>query len=446
MFNFCEQNRRMNPSLTHLLTLANKPRTIVGLMSGTSLDGLDIALCKISGEGNTTSLAVNKFKSLPYNKEFLAVVRPLFANKNASLHEVTLANAYVARAHAKMLLDTLATWDIKTSEIDVLASHGQTIYHAPHSAIDPTNKQQKVVSSTLQIGDGDHLAYLSQILTLSDFRQKHVAANGEGAPLIPYADFLLFSDSNEHRVLLNIGGIANYTFLPANGGFNAVVSADTGPGNTLMDTAILHVQSLSLQKPLNTLPISQYTYDKNGEFAQKGNVNEHLLLTLISLSKIGSSQLNIPQENLPSKRVHNKSTGQETYNIHFIMRALAQAGIPNFPTQAQDFYDLLATLNMFTAKTISNAINALPLPNGDNALKVVYVSGGGVHNQVLLRNIAQCLPTCKVCNSAQLGIAPDAKEAALFAVLANQTLFGHSSVFRNNNGVPATTFGKISLP
>lgn len=435
----------MNSSLLRLLSLEHKSRIIVGLMSGTSLDGLDIALCEISGHGANTVLKIKHFTSLPYSATFLSKLRPIFANPLAPLKDVTIANAWMAREHAHMLQASLAKWDLQPADIDLLASHGQTIFHAP-KALTPHDGNPKLrASATLQIGDGCHLAYLTNILTISDFRQKHVAAGGEGAPLVPYADFLLFSSARENRVLLNIGGIANYTYLLAGGAFSAVQSADTGPGNTLMDTAIEHAKALQLDNNKScTYPNIVRHYDESGQFAAKGQVDEALLTAMLN----AASALNVHAEQA------SQSTGQETYNLHFIIGAMKQSdssALASFPVCEQGLYDLLATLSMFTALTISAAVNSLTL-TGDNVEQaVMYISGGGVYNLTLVDNIKGCLPRVIVKTSDDLGISPSAKEAALFAVLANQTVFGDSSLFGdhscgNDNRAPATCFGKISLP
>jgi len=429
---------------------------IIGLMSGTSLDGLDIALCKVSGDGLATSLKVERFMSVRYSAEFLAIVRPLFANPSAPLDEVTRANAWVAREHARMLIGVLNNWGIDSDHVDILASHGQTIFHAPRTLPLSQHRNNSIepalASATLQIGDGDHLAFLTKILTLSDFRQKHIAANGEGAPLVPYADYLLFSSTSENRILVNIGGIANFTYIPSSASFNQVVSADSGPGNTLMDALIQNVSTLTANKSVvNQLPNIDKLYDSNGDFALKGKVD--VLLLNVLLGQLNNNALNEEQ----SISV-NKSTGQETFNINFVHRALetlyrentgninTSALIDYLSTSKQAFYNLLATLNLFTAKTIGNAIANLSISKREYENTVIYLSGGGVHNPVLVANIRECAAHLSVKSCNDLGIDADAKEAALFAVLANQTLFGNSSVFANDNGIPQTAFGKISLP
>lgn len=425
-------------------------------MSGTSLDGLDIALCEVSGHGLATSLQVKRFASIRYDIEFLSIIRPIFANPKAPLSQVTQANAWVAREHASMIIKTLAKWDLSSEDVDILASHGQTIFHAPNSLALPKNKkslaEQTLASATLQIGDGDHLAFLTQIVTVSDFRQKHVAAGGEGAPLVTYADYLLFSSLNENRILMNIGGIANFTYIPVNSSFDTVVSADSGPGNTLMDTVIQFTNELSVSDSLSKrLPPFLNMYDANGDFASKGNIDEQLLN--IMLAALNSSVANRDQ-GVPA----NRSTGQETFNINFVYQALEKRMPATLQCQEKSiladylsagkeaFYDLIATLNLFTAKTICMAIEKLHLSMDESKNTTIYLSGGGVHNSVLVDNIQKCIAHIPVKLCSDLGINADAKEAALFAVLANQTIYGNSAVFANNNGIPSTSFGKISLP
>jgi anhydro-N-acetylmuramic acid kinase len=452
----------MNPSLIRLADLAQKPRSIIGLMSGTSLDGLDIVLCEVSGHGLSSKLDVKQFLSIAYSDEFLSILRPVFANPQAPLSDVTRTNAWIAREHAKMITNALAKWGISNTEVDILASHGQTIFHAPNilelKSDIATEDDCTFATASLQIGDGDHLAFLTQIITVSDFRQKHIAAGGEGAPLVPYADYLLFSDTSESRILINVGGIANFTYLPSNKGFDSVVSADSGPGNTMMDVLIQHVNTLKVSNDLPTgIPQITKPYDANGDFAAKGNIDETLLNIMIA----------------KSTEVANSSTGQETYNIDFISQALntlmqesysiesysiESYSIESDPTESRlilrrylsqhknAFFNLIATLNFFTAKTISLALGKLPLSKDKLNPPIIYLSGGGVHNSVLINNIQKCVGHIPVKTCTELGINADAKEAALFAILANQAIYGSNDVFANKHGIPATSFGKISLP
>ncbi|HKO82130.1 MAG TPA: anhydro-N-acetylmuramic acid kinase, partial [Chitinophagaceae bacterium] len=246
----------MNKNISALNHIAAKSkRTIIGLMSGTSVDGLDIALCHFSGTGMDTSTELKKFETIPYDKDYKAEISSVFSKKMVDLERLCLLNAWVAIQHANMILHCLKKWNIKPNEVDIVASHGQTIFHAPRSL----HGNSKFGNATLQIGDGDHLACKTGIITISDFRQKHIAAGGEGAPLAAYGDFLIFSKKNENRIMLNIGGIANFTFLPGNLNADEVFCSDTGPGNTLMDAFV--------QK---NYP-GKY-FDENATLASKGKV------------------------------------------------------------------------------------------------------------------------------------------------------------------------------
>ena len=217
-----------------LQQIANKSeRRIVGLMSGTSLDGLDVALCRISGVGRQTRLVIEKFATLPYTDAFRKEVRKVFSVKQGNIELLVLLHSYIGKMHGNMVAETLRQWQVSPVEVDLIASHGQTMYHAP-AFLHPHSGYE---NATLQIGDGDHLAMATGIITGSDFRLKHIAAGGEGAPLAVYGDYLIFSDEHENRVMLNIGGIANFTWLPSASLTDQIpgFSTDVGPGNTMMD-------------------------------------------------------------------------------------------------------------------------------------------------------------------------------------------------------------------
>ena len=256
----------MKSSIDQLYNISNKySKRIIGLMSGTSLDGLDIALCDISGNGKDTSINLLNFTTIPYDDYFKNEITFIASKKEVELERVCMLNEAIARKHAAMINECLIKWGINHSSIDLIASHGQTIYHAPEIF----HKKDYYKNATLQIGDGDHIATLTGIITISDFRQKHVAAGGEGAPLVSYGDYLLFSKDQTNKILLNIGGIANLTFIPANANFEDIISTDIGPGNTLMDKWIKR-------------EIPEMHFDNNGEMASKGKVNATLLNKMLS--------------------------------------------------------------------------------------------------------------------------------------------------------------------
>ncbi|MBC7655134.1 MAG: anhydro-N-acetylmuramic acid kinase, partial [Oligoflexus sp.] len=222
----------MNLDIGKLSKIADKnERLIIGLMSGTSLDGLDIALCNIMGFGKSTKVQLLAFETISYPADFKNTVKKICFIKDVDLEQICLINKGIAQLHAKYINAFLAKNKYQNNQIDLIASHGQTIYHSSAKL----RNVDDFGNATFQIGDADQIAVNTGIITLSDFRQKNIAQGEEGAPLALYGDYLLFRDDNESRVLLNIGGIANFTILKPNINFEDVLCSDLGPGNTLMD-------------------------------------------------------------------------------------------------------------------------------------------------------------------------------------------------------------------
>ncbi|MDP3666561.1 MAG: anhydro-N-acetylmuramic acid kinase [Sediminibacterium sp.] len=398
----------MNKNLDKLCSIASgNSRIIIGLMSGTSLDGLDIALCRFTGSGHKTKIDLLQFETIAYENDFTVEIKSVFSKKSVSLEKVCVLNGWVAQQHAQMILHCLAKWNIGPEEVDLIASHGQTIYHAP-KLLHPNDK---FGNATLQIGDGDQLAVTTGIITISDFRQKHIAAGGEGAPLAVYGDYFIFSKEGENRIMLNIGGIANFTYLPGNLDARTIFSTDTGPGNTLMDAyAQQHFQ----------LP-----YDKNAAIARLGKVNENLLAQLLLHPFF--------EKGFP------KTTGPELFNLAYLESALILSGIESI-----SHFDMMATINRFSAVTIAEAIQR----NLQDQLSYsIYTSGGGMHNPLLMEQIQLLMPGYSFQTTNALQINPDAKEALLFAVLANETIAGGDIAIGNGSSdIPSVSMGKISFP
>ncbi|NGP77427.1 anhydro-N-acetylmuramic acid kinase [Balneolaceae bacterium YR4-1] len=399
----------MNPSISKLSGISGKKtRRIVGLMSGTSLDGLDIALCDVTGSGTDTSVDLVRFDTISYDRNTREALSEITSVEQAELEKVCIMNARLGELHAQMILDTLDKWSIKPLDVDCIASHGQTIFHAPKSK----HGVNDLPNATLQIGDGDHIASKTGILTISDFRQKHTAVGGEGAPMAGLVDEILFRHAHENRILLNIGGIANLTLLPAGkGNHRPAMTTDTGPGNTLIDAAVRKYFARN--------------YDKDGEIAQSGKVDRTLLNKL--------------KEHPFFKRSIPKTTGPELFNLAWVLEILSanQIAIP-------EPEDLIATLTRLTAETIAEAIHNLE--HDDDNIQV-YVSGGGVHNKLLMKWLKEHLPGYWIQNFKKLGLDPDAKEAVLFAVLANETLAGEGFRLENHSKqLQKVNFGKISFP
>ena len=397
----------MNNQIQKLYNIALKAeRLIIGLMSGTSMDGLDIALCKMKKSGKATEIEVLKFKTVDYTGDFRHKIKAIFSKKDADLQLVCLMNEEIALVHAELINQTLKSWGIANAEIDLIASHGQTIFHAPKSL----HKLKDYPNGTLQIGDGDHIAVQTGIITISDFRQKHIAAGGEGAPLAVYGDYLMFSKENEDRVMLNIGGIANFTYLPGNLNANEVFSTDVGPGNTIMDQF--------MQK------YYQKFYDKDAEVALKGKTNKDLLTALLN--------------NDFFEMAFPKTTGPELFNLVYLESAQIQSS-----TQKISNEDVMTTLCHFSATVIAKSINRCFIEASNTH---IYMSGGGIHNPLLVDLLKEKLPNAKFFTTKDLNINPDAKEAVLFAVLANETVVGGQTDFGNRKEVPSVCMGKICLP
>ncbi len=373
----------------------------IGLMSGTSLDGLDIALCKFTGAGLSTHFELVQFITIPYPDSFKQEVQQVFARRNADLEKVTLLNAYIGSYHAELILQALGQWKVDPQEVDFIASHGQTIYHAPQRL----HQHKNYSNATLQIGDGDHIAVKTGILTISDFRQKHIAAGGEGAPLALYGDVLLGNKTGQNRVLLNIGGIANLTWLPGDGDFNRVLCTDIGPGNTLIDAACRKY----FDKP----------FDEDSAIAYRGKVNDDLLTALLSHSFF--------DEKAP------KTTGPELFNLAMVAEAQQRSGTVKISGE-----DLICTLSAFTAASIAGFVKENIA--GDHVK--IFTSGGGARNPFVIGELKKLLPQATIEDSSLLGINPDAKEAILFALLGNEALCGEPIIGVN----PAVLMGKFCFP
>jgi anhydro-N-acetylmuramic acid kinase len=398
----------MHQNIQNLVNVAAKQeRMVVGLMSGTSMDGLDIALCSIKGSGSDTKFELKAFTTVDYTNDFKEKILSIFSKEMVALETLCLLNAWVGKQHGKMVLNALDSWKIAPENVDMIASHGQTIYHAPKS-LHPNSEYDP---ATLQIGDGDHIAVTTSILTLSDFRQKHLAAGGEGAPLAVYGDYLLCSHPTENRLLLNMGGIANFTYLSAGCTLDQVFSTDTGTGNTLMDA-------------YTRAHFAPLAYDKNGAIAASGKISAALLSELKAHSFFS---LVLP-----------KTIGPELFNLDFLFKAQNASNTLGLSPQ-----DVMATLNRFSAETIADCIQS-SIPAGSKFN--MYSSGGGMHNPVLMDHLTSLLPDATLYSSDVIGINPDAKEAILFALLANEAVAG-TPLFAGGHATKIpTTMGKISFP
>lgn len=395
----------MNKNIADLHRIASKKsRLIIGLMSGTSLDGLDVALCRISGSGTDTNVTVEAFHTWAYSPKFKNSILEVFAKPQVNFQKLTELNATIGKVHGQLVLKSLKKWKVKPQQVDLIASHGQTVFHAPRFLF-----PKSVCNSTLQIGDGDHLAVETGIITLSDFRQKHVSAGGEGAPLAVYGDYLLFSKKGSNRILLNAGGIGNFTYLPASAKASEVFVTDTGPANTLIDQTIRHF-------------LPGKSFDKDAQLASKGKPDLALLTALKSHSFF--------------KQKFPKTIGPELFNLEYVKAAQERSS-----TTGISLHDLLATLTYFSSVTMADAIKHVI---GKKKFDL-FTSGGGAHNPLMMQWLTKLLPQVSFYKMDALGIPGDAKEAVLFAILANEALVGGKTDFGNRSKIPSVSMGKISF-
>ena len=441
------------------------PHLVLGLMSGTSLDGLDMALCRLQGHGTQTTVELLHFACAAYSSEERARLRAVVSHDAAPLADLCRLNRWLAERHAACVLEQLETWQVSPSTLTCIASHGQTIFHSPPRTTAEENDAPAALPSatpspglspgmlspgtlapaTLQLGDGDHLAVATGVLTVCDFRQKEIAAGGEGAPLAPYVDALLYSAEDAWRVLLNLGGVANVTLLPPRRSGLAGLCGDTGPGNTLIDGAVRRLWPGKTQ-------------DEDGRIAADGRVHEDLLRCCLAH----------PFFDLPLPR----STGLETFHAAYLERCLQTVFLgestregPSRERPSREKLwrclspaDLLATLTALTAESIAEALRRLKLrlaPAGMQPL-TVYASGGGVYNRSLMteleRRLQRALGPLELRTSQALGVPAEAKEALIFAVLAHETLFGEGFLVPFGSGTQEKAprrrvrLGKIALP
>jgi anhydro-N-acetylmuramic acid kinase len=388
-----------------LLALRQRPaRLIVGLMSGTSADGTDAALCEIAGAGETTRARVLAHLTIPF-------ARPLreriYALAEADASEVCELNVLLGETFAEAVLAVCKAAGIGLREVHLVGSHGQTAAHRPRSA--------GRIGATLQIGEAAVISERTGLPVVCDFRVRDVAAGGEGAPLVPLVDHLLFRAPGVRRAIQNIGGIANVTLV--GDAFADLVAFDTGPGNMALD-AVTRAASRGME-----------AYDAEGLRAARGQIDPALLAELHRHPFLA----------LPPP----KSTGREAFGRPFVYPLLDRfaARAPSAPGLSP-LDDLLATLTRFTAETIARSYREhLPAPPDE-----VYLCGGGAANPTLRAHLQSLCAPIPVRDTGALGVPPKAKEAVAFAVLANETLFGHpGNVPRATGARGGRVLGKISF-
>ncbi|RMG09431.1 MAG: anhydro-N-acetylmuramic acid kinase [Planctomycetota bacterium] len=374
----------MSSRLDELLAVARKPeRRIVGLMSGTSLDGIDAALCRVSGCGTATEVVLERFRTLPFSPQLRDRIE---AALEGDAHTLCTVNFELGEAFAQAARDVVEEAGHGLDEVDVIASHGQTVHHV--------DRAKSATPSTLQIGEPAVIAERTGRLVVADFRPRDIAAGGAGAPLVAYADHCLFSRPGRTRLLQNIGGIANVTVVTERP--EDVVAFDTGPGNLVIDEVCREV----LQ--------DEDAFDRDGAYSRLGEVDAPLLARLLDDGYF--------------RRPPPKTTGREEFGADYTRELIDTYD----PTR---LIDLLATVVQFTASSIVQAYRDFVFPRFP--VDEVVVSGGGVHNQTLMDALRRELEADGVAlrhfDELEVGFSADAKEAVAFAILANETIQGRTS-------------------
>lgn len=386
--------------LERLAAIAAQPsRIVAGAISGTSMDSIDVALCKITGADRAAEVELLHLHQEPYDESLASQLRDPLA---LTVRDISELNMLVGEIFADACLNSFAAAGRAPDEIDLIGSHGQTIYH--HSAV------QGSVRSTIQLGDADVIAVRTGVAVIADFRARDIAAGGEGAPLTPYADMILYRlNFAPHRAVLNLGGIANITYLERGNG--TVRGFDTGPANAPLD------------RLARLLSDSRQPCDQDGKLAASGTVDDAMLRDLLD-----DDYLAAPPP---------KSTGFEVYGDSLIANLIAKYGPPTV--------NMMATLTEFVARTVSDAVSRYVLPNADIA--EIVLAGGGSQNPELRRRVRDALAPIELIDSDSLGVPSQAREAMAFALLANDALLGLPTSLPSVTGAAtAQVLGKLSFP
>ncbi len=383
----------------------------VGLMSGTSLDGIDAALVDITGVDAATRVELVAFETCPLpastRERILAACRPGGADARA----LCSLNMELGHLFSRAVGAVCHAAGVEPARLGFVASHGQTIWHEPEGARG-LEEGAGLFAGTLQLGAPAVIAYEHGVRVVADFRTMDMVAGGQGAPLVPFSEVVLYGSGRLNRVLLNVGGIGNVTVLPRGRDARRVFAFDTGPGNMMIDEAC---------RRLFGAP-----YDADGAIAAAGTVDASALAELLS--------------NPYFEAAPPKSTGRELFGAQAVERFLGE-----HPGLAPA--DAVATLTELTAESIARACARWVAPRLDGGLDELVVGGGGAHNAHLVARLAALLPETRVCTQEDLGFSSDAKEAVAFAVLGNQTIHGRPSNVPAATGArEAVILGNITYP
>lgn len=382
--------------------ILKKKKLAIGIMSGTSLDGIDACLVEIQGCGLKTKVKLLDFITEDYSSKERKDILKLCSPDTSNVEEICLMNVALGRKFGKIAKRLIEKNNLENSNVDFVSSHGQTIYHMPKE------------SATLQIGELAEIAAETGCITIGDYRPSDMAVGGQGAPLVPYVDYILFTNSNKGRILINIGGISNLTALKANGTAEEILAFDCGPGNMLIDSLIA------------ILTNNKFRFDEGGNIALKGTVDEDF----IDLVMEKDDFVFTPPP---------KSTGREKYNKDMVRELL------NLKEKySLNFEDFIATITAYTYKSIAHNIKKYVLPKME--INEIYVGGGGSKNNAILKGIGENLGI-DVHTMEKLNFSSDAKEAIAFTILGNEFLNGKFNNLKSATGAKKDiVMGKLVYP
>lgn len=382
-------------------------RLIIGLMSGTSADGIDAVLTEISGYGKEISVRELNFLFVPFERQVRERIIRIGEGSLGGSAEICRMSNLLGHLYADACLELCRQADVDPKEIDLVGNHGQTVWHMP---LEEEYLGRKV-TGTLQIGEDARIAEAVGCPVIGDFRVRDMAAGGLGAPLVPYTEYLIYRRTDRTVALQNIGGIGNVTILPKNCDLDQVTAFDTGPGNMVMDALTLRLTE------------GKQSFDDCGRLAASGKIDKTLLAYMLREPYL--------------KRKPPKTTGREYFGKKYVDEMVNFAAIHHI-----SLLDCLATATRFTAESIAIGVTQFSPKRPD----IMIVGGGGSRNPVLLRHLSDCLQECHVMTNEEAGYDSDSKEAVAFAVLANEALGGME------NNVPSATgaahpvvMGKISF-
>jgi anhydro-N-acetylmuramic acid kinase len=378
-----------------LESIASKPeRLVIGIMSGTSVDGVDAVLVRVRGSGEHVAWRLLRHETLLYSPKVRDLILRCAEPGSGDTASICRLDALLGELFSRAAAHVATQAGISLATVDLIGSHGQTVQHLP----EPLMMTGILVRATLQLGEPGVIAERTGVTTIAHFRARDVAAGGQGSPLVSYVDYLLFRNRARGRLVINIGGVASLTAIPAGAGPERVIGFDTGPGNMVIDGLVSHLTG------------GREAFDHGGRYARRGAVAEPLLRRLL--------------EHPYFRKAPPKSCGREEFGRPLLERIVGE-------NRAVSANDLIATATRFTAESIADACRRFVLPQ--NVYEEAIVSGGGARNEALLEQIRRAIPELAIKTSDEYGLPAAAKEAIAVAILANETLLGVP------NNLPAAT-------